>query len=430
MAVLGTVLVLCAPMPASDVSEVGGAGPADAVSAVLVAWCTVRLLRGHAGTLTPLAAVLLGAPAVAFAVATAASADPSASLPGFVRNLQVFVLVPAAVMLALRDARDFRLVCGALVVLALLQGAVGVHQYVTGTGASYMGQDIRAVGTFGALDVMGMSTVVSYALVAAFALGLAAPGNVPRRLRRAALVCAAALVVPLALSFSRGAWIATAAACGVVLLMTGIRRAVLGLSALVVAVVVLVGGLGVGSAQLGERFSSITDVSSDPDQSVTDRYSLWGAALGMWAENPMTGVGPKNFSSHRDAHAPLALSSGSDTAGAGQSFQREPLLSPHNMYLLILSEQGLLGLTAVAGGWTALLVRGARRFHDTRHAARPDGATCCGPVAVGLLVWQCVNFLYSDIGGPSTVLTSVTLGMSAWWALRETPAETDRAACR
>ncbi|WP_079132205.1 O-antigen ligase family protein [Streptomyces nanshensis] len=429
--VLATVLVLCVPVQTDDVTTSGRITPADAASLVLVVWCLVRLLRGRGGRLTPCAALVLGAPAVAFAVATAASADPQTSLTGFVRYTQIFVLVPGAVLLLLRGTRDFRLLSWALVVLALVQGAVGVVQSLTGTGASYMGQDVRAVGTFGPLDVMGMSTVVSLGLVAAFALGLGGAGDASRRQRTAALCCAGALVPPLVLSYSRGAWIATAAACTVVLLLAGVRRAVLVLLALAAAGVVLVAGLGVGSAMFEERLSSIADVNSAPDRSVTDRYSLWSAAEGMWQEAPATGVGIKNFPAHRDGHAGLGLSSGSDTAGAGMQFQKEPLLSPHNMYLLVLSEQGLIGSAALLGGGSVLLVRGLRRLHAARIARPPVGsgaAGCapgtaeCGLAAVGLFVWQAVDFLYADIGGPSTVLTGVVLGVVSWWALAEAPA--------
>lgn len=35
------------------------------------------------------------------------------------------------------------------------------------------------------------------------------------------------------------------------------------------------------------------------------------------------------------------------------------------------------------------------------------------------MTWQSVNFLYSDIGGPTTVLSGVVLGLAAWWALAE-----------
>ncbi|NEA01072.1 O-antigen ligase family protein, partial [Streptomyces sp. SID10116] len=122
------------------------------------------------------------------------------------------------------------------------------------------------------------------------------------------------------------------------------------------AAVVLVAGLGVGSAMLQDRLSSITQVTDTPDQSVTDRYTMWAASADMWRAHPVTGVGLKGFPDHRDSHASLALSSGSDTAGAGSGFVRQPLLSPHNMYLLVLSEQGLLGLGTLAGAWAALLV--------------------------------------------------------------------------
>ncbi|QPP07136.1 O-antigen ligase family protein [Streptomyces bathyalis] len=425
---VATVLILCVPVQTGDVTTSGKITAADAASLVLVVWCLVRLLRGRGGRLTPTAASVLGAPAVAFAVATAASADPMASLPGFVRYLQIFVLVPGALLLLLRGTRDFRLLSWALILLALVQGAVGVVQNLTRTGASYMGQDVRAVGTFGPLDVMGMSTVVSLGLVTAFALGLADRRAISRRQRVTAMWCAAALVPPLGLSYSRGAWIATAVACVVVLLLAGVRRAALILLALAAASVVLVGGFGVGSSMVQERLTSITDISAAPDRSVTDRYSLWSAATAMWQDDPATGVGLKNFPAHRDGHASLGLSSGSDTAGAGMQFQKEPLLSPHNMYLLVLSEQGLIGAVAVVGSGGVLLVCGLRRLHAARRAhfgggpADAPGAADCGLAAVGLLVWQGVDFLYADIGGPSTVLTAVLLGTVAWWALAPSPA--------
>ncbi|MGY1439268.1 O-antigen ligase family protein [Streptomyces reniochalinae] len=420
--VVGTVLLLCAPAGRTSLDGQGGVTLADAASGALVVWCVLRLVRGDGRgasgpVLTWQAALVLGAPAAAFAAATIAAADPAAGLPGFVRYLQLFVLVPSAVLLSLRDARDARLVCAAVVLLALVQGAVGVVQSATGTGASYMGENVRAVGTFGALDVMGMATVVSYGLVTTLAVALAPPAAAPRRLRPYALGCAVLLLAPLALSYSRGAWIATAAACALLVALRGARTAVPVLAALAAAAVVLVGGLSVGSEQLAERARSITEVSSSPDQSVTDRYSLWSAAVGMWRAAPATGVGPKGFPAHRDAHASLALSSGSDTAGAGVRFQREPLLSPHNMYLLVLSEQGLVGAVALVGSWAALLVCGLRRLRTARRGGAGSRAADCGMAAVGLLAWQGIDFLYGDIGGPSTVLTALVLGLAAWWAL-------------
>ncbi|MEU7017001.1 O-antigen ligase family protein [Streptomyces sp. NPDC046385] len=386
----------------------GGTGTvADAASGLLVLICLVRVVRSGARPLSRAAAVVLGLPVLGICLAAITSNDPGASLPGVARYLQIFVLVPAAVLLMIRDRRDFAVVAWALVGLGLLQGGVGVVQFLTGTGASYQGEDIRAVGTFGATDVMGMATVVAYALVIATGLALGGPAG---RARTAALVCAGLLFLPLVLSFSRGAWIATVLTCALQLVLSGLRRA--GRVALAAGAlgVVLVGGLGIGSEMVKERVTSISQVAAAPDQSVTDRYTLWAAAGRMWRSEPLTGVGLKGFPAYRDSNASLALSSGSDTAGAGAVFQRQPLLSPHNMYLLVLSEQGLIGLLALAGSWAALLVAALRR--------RRLGADCA-LVAVGVLSWQLIDFFYADIGGPSTVLMSVVLGLAAWWSLAE-----------
>jgi hypothetical protein len=52
-----------------------------------------------------------------------------------------------------------------------------------------------------------------------------------------------------------------------------------------------------------------------------------------------------------------------------------------------------------------------------RHAGGRAASVGSGLAAVGLLLWQCVDFLYADIGGPTTVLTATLLGLAAWWAL-------------
>ncbi|WP_169800321.1 O-antigen ligase family protein, partial [Streptomyces torulosus] len=154
--------------------------------------------------------------------------------------------------------------------------------------------------------------------------------------------------------------------------------------------------------------------------SVTDRYTMWAAAIDMWRDRPLTGVGLKGFPDYRDTRASLALSSGSDVAGAGTRYQKQPLLSPHNMYLLVLSEQGLIGLVTLVGSWLALLVCAARGLARVRRERSGPSGLDCALVACGILVWMLVDFVYADIGGPSTALTAVGLGLVAWWALADT----------
>ncbi|MER7671160.1 O-antigen ligase family protein [Kitasatospora sp. NPDC096128] len=403
-----TVLLVCVPAGEKDVTAAVHVTAADVASLALVALTALNLLRGRLPAISRAACALFGGIVVAAAVATLGSIDPTTSLTGFVRLTQVFVLVPAAVLCSLRDRTDQRLVLGSFVLAALIQGVVGANQYLTRTGASYTGQPIRAVGTFGALDIMGMSTVVSYGLLAALALALGERGpDGNARLRRAMFAAAAFLAFPLAVSFSRGSWIATGVAVTVLLLRADarllVRSAVLGLA----AAVVLVGGLGLGASGVTERLSSIGSVSAAPDQSVSDRYDLWATAGRIWQDHPVHGAGPKAFPRLRDSHAPLRLSSGSDAADSTIGFQREPLLSPHNMYFLVLSEQGLIGITAYAALFLGLLLGCLRHRRGTSLAA------------LALLTWVLVDFLYADIGGTTTVLTSVVLGLAARAAARE-----------
>lgn len=397
-----TVLLVCVPTGEKDVTAAVHITAADLASLALVALTAVNLLRGRLPALDRTTCVLFGGIVAAAAVATVGSIDPATSVTGFVRLTQVFVLVPASVLCSLRDRTDQRLVLGSFVLAALIEGAVGAHQYLTRTGASYTGQPIRAIGTFGALDVMAMSTVVSYGLLAALALALGerGPGGDPR-LRRAMFGAAAFLAFPLAVSFSRGSWIATGVAATVLLLRADARLFVRGTVLGLAAAVVLVGGLGLGASGVTARISSIGSVSAAPDQSVSDRYDLWATAGRIWQDHPVHGAGPKAFPQLRDSHAPLRLSSGSDTTDPTMGFQREPLLSPHNMYFLVLSEQGLIGVTAYATLFLALLLgclRNRRGF---------------GLAALALLTWVLVDFLYADIGGTTTVLTSVVFGLAA-----------------
>ncbi|PRX53025.1 O-antigen ligase-like membrane protein [Nonomuraea fuscirosea] len=392
---LAAALVLLTCLPAGHEEPSSGVRPtaADVMSLVLAVAAVAVLLSRPAAERLP-ARVLVFAPVAAAAgVSLLACADVLAGVPGYARYVQVFVVIPLAVLVAVRDRTDMLIVGGALVAAAATQGLVGCVQAVTGTGASYAGEQVRAVGTFGAPDVMGMASVVSFGAIVLLGTGLTLRG----RRRAAALTAAALLCVPLALSLSRGTWLALAAAGLVVLFLHSRVLAARVVLAGTAAAIVLALGVGTGADPLGRRLDSVASSVSQPDQSLRDRYSLWRTAVDIWLEHPVTGAGPRGFARLRDTYAPIELSSGSDTEDPVHGFERRPLLSPHNMYLLTLSEQGLLGLAALAGclgslAWWAVRERSL--------------------VAAGLLTWQLVDFCYGDIGGAPTLVMSVALGLA------------------
>jgi O-antigen ligase len=293
--------------------------------------------------------------------------------------------------------------------IGVLEGSIGVYQYFTGTGADYGGESIRAVGTFGAYQIMGMAAVVGYAILVA-----AASFAVIRDNRRwLALLLVLALLFPLVFSLSRGAWIATTFGVFAILALSNWKKLVLLLLVCGLALGIAYGYAGGHSSTLTERFTSIWTIESSPDQSVGDRYAVWHAARDMWADQPLTGVGPKNFANLQDSYVPLSFSGGSDIVDPGGGYRRVELLSPHSLYWLVLAEQGLIGALAYAALFLSLGVAGLRRLLevDGSPVEMIFGFTC-----VGWLASYLTNSIYADLGGSISLLDSILLGGLAWLA--------------
>ncbi|GGV17549.1 membrane protein [Actinomadura cremea] len=390
----------------------------DVASVVLMATAAVLVVRGR--TNVPRAALAVFGPLVAgLGISTVCSSDIAASLPGFLRDLQIFVLVPLAVVLVCRDRADLGIVCGAVLGLGAAEAAYGIWQAATGNGASIGGANVRAVGTFGAVDVMAMSVVAAFAFLVLAAFALAGVrrtrGTVP-----AALGGLAVLGAALVLALSRGTWLALGVAAVLMLVLfdrwIAVKTVACG-AALVLTFGIFAGG---ASSAVTARARSMVGSVTDPDRSVNDRYHLWVAAQRMWLDNPFTGVGVKNFAEYRDTYAGIELSSGSETHDPVNGYMRQPLLSPHNQYLLVLAEQGAVGLAGFAA-MLAGIVRGLWRRRGPRDPL--------WLAAVGCTAFLLVNFMYSDLGGPTTVLTATLLGVAATRAFglrRPAPSRIDR----
>ena len=415
-----TIVLVCLPAGSRDLTSAVHVTPADIGSAGLVTAVVLRVLAGHRPASSRLWVVLAGV-VVAASLATLASPDVATSATGFARYLQLFVIVPLAVAVAVRDRRDVKLICTTLLAMALVEGALGTHQYLTGTGASFSGQGVRAVGTFSAQDIMGMPTVVGYALVVAVGLAIALVGRAALGL----VVIAALLVVPLLLSLSRGAVVATAGAVAAMLLVAGRQLMARAIVFGTAAVVLLAGTSAEASDLVTARVASIASSVTNPDGSVNDRYALWQTAIDMWRDRPVTGVGLKMFPAYRDAYAPMNLSASSDVADPKIGFTRQPLLTPHNMYLLVLSEQGLIGAVAFAAFLAGLMGAAWRRTRRVMVGHRPAGRRTDGGLAsvaaVGIVAITALTFVSGDVGGPSTVLMSTMLGLALWWAIQPIP---------
>lgn len=148
----------------------------------------------------------------------------------------------------------------------------------------------------------------------------------------------AMILVGIAISVSRGAWIATTLTLigffVVLLFHRGFRLpALLALVAVTVAVVVA----APKSAAIQQRFQIAAKEAGSKEYT---RYQLWLPALELWREDKWLGIGPGHFNSRFRAVRP-------------QEIQTEPDRA-HNDYLNTLVDWGIIGLALVLASLTAL----------------------------------------------------------------------------
>ncbi|MBV9454357.1 MAG: O-antigen ligase family protein [Rubrobacter sp.] len=403
----GAVLLMAVPWHTGEEGEgLVHVTLSDLAVVFLVGIIAVRtLVIGDQGRLRSWILLPLAGVVVAGSAATLTASDPVTSISGLVRYTELFVVVPLATYLALESRRDLKLNLAVIIAIGLLEGAIGVYQFLTETGAGFgVEGNIRAIGTFGAYDISGLAAIVTYALVGATATF----AGLRDRRRWWVLLLMLALVFPLVFSLSRGAWISAAVGVLTVVALNNWKKA---------ALVVLVGGLAItmasgiiiGSSDVAaERFASIYSATSDPDQSVGDRYAMWQAARDMWVEHPLTGVGLKNFSHFRDVYTPLSFSGSSDISDLEGGFQRVALLTPHNLYYLILSEQGLVGIFAYSILFLSLGIAAFKNFSKTEeHSIQRIFAL----FSLGFLASYLTARVYGDVGGGTMVLDTLFGGV-------------------
>ena len=136
------------------------------------------------------------------------------------------------------------------------------------------------------------------------------------------------------LSFSRGGYLALLG-IGIILALTHRWRIVL--VATIAVVALALSRIPQVASRIGHEFNP-----SDPNNSLQERYRLWGATLRMLKEHPIFGAGLSGFKQTVDRYR--------------NGVYTEQLIYPHNIVLNFWSETGLLGLAAFA--W--ILVQTAR----------------------------------------------------------------------
>lgn len=358
-------------------------------------WPSLRAEAGRRATLAWPLCVLIGM--------MAASLLPAPSyrdgLPELFKWMQVLALY--LVTVAVLPRRGVVVLAAALLLAASAQALLGLVQFWTRQGPEaflLMGRWMRAAGTF-----RQPNPYAGYlGLLAPLAVSLALWAWTVRTnalVRMATLAAAALISAGLVVSWSRGAWLAFAAALAVTLLAHARKAAPLAAVGLALAgLILVVFNLLPASiaSRLGElrEFFGLVDTTrvtvTDANFSVLERLAHWQAALRMWNDHLWLGVGIGNYAAVYDAyHLPRWY---------------EALGHAHNVYLNFAAETGLLGLLAYLFFWLAALA------HALRAAMSPDrfrAALAAG--VLGALVHATVHNLFDNLWVQHIYLTLALL---------------------
>ncbi|HEY0591462.1 MAG TPA: O-antigen ligase family protein, partial [Thermoanaerobaculia bacterium] len=163
--------------------------------------------------------------------------------------------------------------------------------------------------------------------------------TVSRRLKAFGAASSAIILVAIVLSYSRGAMLSVIVMGALAVAAIGIdwrKLAVFAVAALAIFTLL--------PRAVTERFITIEQVvpgaeeTLHPDSSFEERRLLMGAAMAMFADRPLTGVGPANYTTFYEEYAG---SIGSVSREYGTFDDRH---YPHNLYLEYGAEMGVAGL--------------------------------------------------------------------------------------
>ncbi len=380
------VIVLAVALPFGSLVSLPGL-PANFVDLLVALVVGAWALKGLAARRLSFAIPLPAWPLLAFIWVAALSLTQAQSWREGVPELIKWVEVAAVYIIGAQvlSRKQTWWMVAALLTAGVLEATLGAYQFWRQVGPDafvLMGRFMRASGTF--RQPNPYAGYLGYLIPVAVSLTIMALGEGVRRRKWAWLLAGAAcgaaalaMIAGIGMSWSRGAWIALAAALFVVLGFRS-RRA-----ALVSVITILIVGLLLvmfGTAWLPGRVSELqtylggfdpaqTEIT-DANFSVLERVAHWQVGLVMFGDHPWLGVGIGNYAVAYGEYAP--------------PHWYEPLGHAHNISINLLAETGLLGGLAFLAFWLALAGAAIRAMVSSDPAHRA--------YAVGILgTWVCVT---------------------------------------
>jgi len=243
------------------------------------------------------------------------SFDKIISLKEIVRLLSIFLIYLSSFYL-IKKKKDFVLLVKTIIFSAIIPGLLSAYQYFTHTGLSVPMENIynRIYGTFAHPNLFAYYLVIPITL----AILIFLIGKKEKIINISILGLSVLFIILLGLTFTRGAWLAFVL---ITLIIGAIQY-----RALLISVVIIFLMSYVLIPPIHSRINDLHEAKKG--NSIEWRQNLWRDALGYIKDEPILGYGVGTANK-------LILEKRGERMGSSD---------PHNDYLKITLESGLLGL--------------------------------------------------------------------------------------
>lgn len=313
---------------------------------------------------------------------------PDASLEVAIQLVSEAALIYVLITATVSSAEALERVVWAMVLASAVTGALALWQQLFSTNRVDLGGlAIRGVGEDGSLrsaGPIGDPNFFAQILVVTlpFAIGLAVVAT-RRQARWLTIGCFAAACAGIVLTGSRGGALALIVVAVLLPIIPGVQWRRIAAGVLLVGAILTVAAPGYVErvASLGQ----LTDVSetNDIDASIQRRLVENAAAIQMFIDHPILGVGPGNYPPLYPRYAAAFL--GSDAPG--ERF-------PHSLPLELLAELGLVGTLAFGGLIVYLLQSLWRTRSDSIGTVRVMASACIAALAAYLVTGLFLHAAY------------------------------------
>jgi len=317
-----------------------------------------------------------------------------------------------------RTVRNAQVVVGAMALAVLGISGVAFRQVLAADGppSFFVNGVLRAYATFGEPNPLAAYLELSLPLLlAVIGLNAVSRHRAPLSQGMSPLLVAAAIAgtVTLLLTQSRGGWLGFLSACLIIVwaMPSRWRVGILGLG-LCAVLAFLLTPFGAGSwERVTAAFSTFGEREevTPANWANAERRAHWGAAIRMFLDLPLTGIGAGEFTPEYRQYTPewrFRVSQG----------------HAHNGYLHLAAESGLPGLLAFVA-WCAL-VSTALAARILRPRTGPEFGMAVGAIAtfVAFMVHSMVDYLNVLSLGIQVALV-IALGMACFSTQRVTSRE-------